>query len=482
MARSPRPFVLELELGRQPAKLPQRVSAALVCAIAQGRLADGDVVPPTRTLALHLDVARSAVVEAYEELIAAGFFVSRPGSATRVGPGAVVASKAGAFSSSIEQPATTAPADIAAIEVMYDLRPGYPDTTLINVKDWSRSWRLAATQIQAGRPSTDLANRLADHLRHHRGMPVDPKDLFIFPGVNAAIRLLSQEVMKADHTLAFEDPGYANGRQAFLAGGSSVRPVPVDDEGLLVDQLGDRDYGVYVTPAHQYPLGARLSVNRRSALLEWATTHSAVIFEDDYDGEFRYDVAPMPALRAMSMGVDRVIYLGTASKILSRDLRLAWAVVPPWLRDAVAQRLSESGEPASGIAASALATFVDSGALSRQIAHSHRTYSARRERFTRACGELLPGVRMHGVNAGLHVVLSFGADFDDQAVVEALARAGLVCAPLSAYVDVRTPNSLRGLVCGYSRLAETQAAAAVSVIRAAVERMAGELSPRSTGA
>jgi GntR family transcriptional regulator/MocR family aminotransferase len=428
-------------------------------------------------LAQSLHIARSVVVEAYEELVAAGFFVARPGSATLVGPGSVAASRAGAFSSPVAQPLTGASANQRPDEVVFNLVPGFPDTALIDARDWNRSWRAAARDavdplaIRNGRVQRNstgtLQVQLADHLRQSRGMLIDPEDVYFFPRVNAAIRTLSQAVMKPGHFLAFEDPGYPAGRNAFVAGGSAVRPVPVDDQGLVVEQLDERDYGVYVTPAHQYPLGSRLSVRRRSALLEWATANSAVIFEDDYDGEFRYDVAPMPALRAMSAGADRVIYLGTTSKILTRDVRIAWAVVPSWLRQTVnkIQLQDAEGELVNAVAGSTLADFIQAGSLLRHISRSHRTYAARRHRFADACRTLLPGARLHGVDAGLHVVLTFTTDFEDVAAVKALLSAGLACSPLSQYFDRRSEAPLVGLVCGYATLPETRAMDAVSVIR-----------------
>ena len=283
--------------------------------------------------------------------------------------------------------------------------------------------------------------------------------------MNAAIRTLSRAVRKPGHTLAFEDPGYPAGRRAFVAGGSSVRPVPVDDQGLLVDQLDEDDYGVYVTPAHQYPLGSRLSVERRTAIFSWAMANSAVIFEDDYDGEFRYDVAPMPALRAMSDGADRVIYLGTTSKILTREMRIAWAVVPGWLRSTVQRHQADEGEMVNTVVTAALSAMMESGALRRHIASSHRTYAARRDRFAAACRKLLPGASLHGIDAGLHVVLTFGTGLDDIAATQALRSAGVACAPLSGYFDDDSVRPMHGLVCGYSRLPETRAADAVAIIR-----------------
>jgi GntR family transcriptional regulator/MocR family aminotransferase len=477
--RSAVPYALALDVEPGANKLSRRVSAALVRAIAAGQLADGDVMPSTRTLAKGLGVARSVVVEAYDELVAAGFLTSKPGSGTKVERGACDASRAGAFSSPVATPKNPERVEVLSVDLEFDLRPGFPDTRLINEADWNRAWRRASQDSLSRRDAwsigddvgrhhafnPELCSRLTEHLRLTRGLLSDPRNVFIFPGVNAAIRTLAKVATEPDRALAFEDPGYPAGRRAFVSAGSDIRPVPVDHEGLVVEDLRRSDWGVYVTPAHQFPLGSRLSVARRSALLEWAVANESVVFEDDYDGEFRYDVAPMPALRAMTAGADRVVYLGTASKVLAPDLRVAWAVVPDWMANDVRETLQDEGETVSATSALAMADFIESGSIMRQISSSHRTYSARRDRFVSSCAELLPSARVHGVDAGLHLVLTFDGDFDDVSIVDDLAASGLACAPLSRFFDSSTVDATPGLVCGYSRLPETKAAPAVAKIR-----------------
>jgi GntR family transcriptional regulator/MocR family aminotransferase len=243
--------------------------------------------------------------------------------------GAAAAARAGAFSSAVATVHGSHAEPSEPPGIAFDLSPGFPDTALINVKAWTRAWRAAARaalspaglvgvstgdRSRSGDAHLRFRQQLSEHLRQSRGLVADPGRIFLFPGVNAAIRTLAPVARRPGRTLAFEDPGYLGARSAFLAAGSRLRPVPVDHEGIVVSGLKSSDWGVYVTPGHQYPLGARLSVGRRSALLEWAARSEGVVFEDDYDGEFRYHVAPMPAVAAMKAGSERVIYLGTASK------------------------------------------------------------------------------------------------------------------------------------------------------------------------
>lgn len=172
----------------------------------------------------------------------------------------------------------------------------------------------------------------------------------------------------------------------------------------------------------------------------------------------------MPALRAMSDGADRVIYLGTTSKILTREMRIAWAVVPAWLRPTIQRSQALAGERVKTVAAGALAALMANGALRRHIAGSHRTYAAPSDRFATACRKLLPDNTLHGIEAGLNVVLTLTPGSEDVAVTGALRTSGVACAPLSHYCDKRIAAPVHGLVCGYSRLPETQAADAVAAI------------------
>lgn len=208
-------------------------------------------------------------------------------------------------------------------------------------------------------------------------------------------------------------------------------------------------------------------VSRRHQLIEWAERVGGYIFEDDYDGEYRYDVAPMPPVRSMAAGPRRVIYIGTVSKILSRNMRIAWAVLPEGLRSDVIDEQRRDGDAVNGVAAAALTELIDSRALLRHLASSRRTYAARRRRFTEACVTEPPEARVSGIEAGLHLVLTFAAGFDDCHAVAALERVGVLCAPLSRYTDPGDPGGTAptGLVCGYARLPETRAHEAARVIR-----------------
>jgi GntR family transcriptional regulator/MocR family aminotransferase len=224
-----------------------------------------------------------------------------------------------------------------------------------------------------------------------------------------------------------------------------------------------------------------MPVSRRAQLLDWAAAHGALVLEDDYDGEFRYGVPPLTPLRSMPAAADRVVYLGTSSKVLSDVLRVSWAVLPGRFRDAMWRHLNESGDFVSQVSAALLGSYIATGALTRHQARAMRTYSARQARFVAACRAHIPGVQALGIEAGLHVVLTFGARVDDRALAEGLAGAGLACTPLSVYYAEPEAAARTGLVCGYSRLPETRADDAARLIaRAAAAGGAG--GSRGTGA
>jgi GntR family transcriptional regulator / MocR family aminotransferase len=458
------PVSFTLDLTGRAGPRPDQVARALVEAIAAGQVHDGDRLPSTRTLVATFGLARTAVVGAYEELTAAGFLVARPGGATYVEQGAAAAARAGAFG--VAEAGTFGVAEGPPVrpdldddgQVRYDLRPGLADAGLISERDWARAMRLAASP---GRRAPDLREQLAGHLRRFRGLAVDPADIFLFPSVSSALRAVAVTCGLTGEPVAFEDPGYAKARLALGEAGAVIRPVPVDDDGIRAEDLRADDRACYVTPAHQFPLGGRMPVRRRVALLDWAAAGRALVLEDDYDGEFRYDVPPLTPLRSMPAAAGHVVYLGTSSKILSRGLRVSWAVLPARFRAAMAGYLDAAGEEVSQVPAAFLASFIASGALTRHHSRAMRTYRARQARFVAACREHIPAARVLGIEAGLHLTLVFGEELDDVAAVTRLAEAGLACLPLSAF---SAGPRRAGLICGYSLLPETAAVPAATLI------------------
>lgn len=467
MPRTTRPVELALAVPAGSAPLRHRIADAVVDELRSGRLRPGDALPSTRSLASTLGLSRGPVVAAYDELAAAGFVVSRAGSGAVVAPGADRAAAAGALTH--VPTAHGARAGIRhskAAAPRWDLRPGRPDTSLLDAVAWRRAWRVAGSAVPgndagAGPAHERLRRVLAEHLRRSRGVTVAPDDLLIVPGVGASLRALPVALGLVGATVALEDPGYVEAWTAFEAEGARVAAVPVDGDGLDPALVPRGARAAYVTPSHQYPLGARMPVTRRALLLEWARRTDSLVLEDDYDGEFRYDVSPLPALRSLPGAQDHVVYIGTASKLIAPSLRVAWVAPPHRLRERLRVELESRGLVVNEATGLALAEFIDSGALASHHARVTRTYAARRAALVAAVSRHLPGVVLEGVEAGLHVVLRLPDDVDDLEVVTRLAQVGLAASPLSAYA-VSTP--VRGLVLCYAGLPETQAGPALRMV------------------
>lgn len=481
MARTARILDLPIRLPDGDGPLRHRISEAVLDQIRAGRLRPGDALPSTRILATQLSVGRGAVVAAYDELTAAGFVDAVAGSATIVAADACLAARSGARAHVPEGPTTFGPTPavdepasarrglcsddlpplppVVAGLPSLELRPGAPDTRLVNPADWRRAWRVGASGevdefVRAGGSHGELQQALSWHLRRTRGITADPGRILVAPGVNALLPALVAAAGWRRAQVALEDPGYVDPRQALEREGALVRAVPVDDDGLDPTLLTGDDAGVYVTPAHQFPLGGRMPVTRRVELVEWARTNGALVVEDDYDGEFRYDVSPLPALHSLDGARDHVLYVGTASKILAPSLRIAWVVPPDRLFDPLRRELETRGLHVAPVVGRMLAEFIVSGALARHLARAGRTYAARRAALVAALARHAPSLPQVGVCAGLHVVARLPGDVDDFEVATRLEGKGIRVTPLTAYA---IDSTMTGLVIGYATLPETQA-------------------------
>ncbi|PTR31870.1 GntR family transcriptional regulator [Rhodococcus sp. OK519] len=477
MARTSRASNLHLTLPATAEPLRQRIAGAVIVALRAGALRPGDLLPASRILALELGVSRAAVVDAYDELTAAGFVDSRAGSGTRVATGADAAAQAGVTPHVAPVAETSTSVHATPPPDVLDLTPGFPDTALISPRDWRSAWRSATTgPVPNTAPGPGghfrLREALSVHLRRTRGIVADADEIVVVPGALAALRTLAIAADLPGRRIAFEDPGYTKARRAFEFAGVRARPVAVDLDGLDPANLQADDAAVYCTPAHQYPMGSRMSAARRAALVADAAATGRLIVEDDYDGEFRYGVASLPALRAIEGGRNHVAYVGTASKIVSPSLRLAWLVPPVDLLPRVHDALAITGETACAVTADAFAEFTESGSLTRHLARTSRTYAARRQAFVDALRTYLPDVEPLGVEAGLHVALRLPDGTDDDAVADEVQQRGVTVCGLAGYrVAADGP---RGLLCGYARLPESRADEAAKVIAGVIRaRVAG---------
>jgi GntR family transcriptional regulator/MocR family aminotransferase len=450
---------------------------ALLDAIRAGRLDVGDRLPPTRTLARDLGVARNTVATAYERLAAEGFLESRVGDGTYVTDLAAprpVPRRSGALTPRRGWTFRPLPVSGGQAVPSYDFRVGIPDASLFPFDTWRR---LVAAELRHGAhdPGTyappaghpDLRAAIARYLALARGVTAEPDDVLVTHGTQQALDLVARVLVEPGCVVAVEDPGYPFAREVFASYGAHVVPVRVDHEGLDVEDLPDRARLVFTTPSHQFPLGPPLSQARRQALLEFADRHCVAIVEDDYDSEFRFTERPLETLQALDQH-GRVIYVGTFSKSLVPALRAGYLVAPPSLHDALvgARQLADGyGAPAEQVA---LARFVTDGLLARHLRRARTTYAERRELVIDGLGRFL-GDRLELVPcaAGLHVTATFvDRDIDDVAVVGAAAAEGIAVEALSTYTV--GPDPRPGLALGYG-------AAVTASITPGLRRLAGIL-------
>ncbi|MFJ3204170.1 PLP-dependent aminotransferase family protein [Streptomyces sp. NPDC086989] len=343
---------------------------------------------------------------------------------------------------------------LRAVPARIDLSPGVPDLTAFPRTAWLQAERrvlaaLTPADFGYGNPqgAPALRSAVTGWLARNRGIRADPGEVVIVAGVAQALGLLAHVLRDGGvHTVAVEDPGSLGARQQLEYGRLETVPVPVDDGGLDVGALrASAARAVLLTPAHQFPTGVVLDGERRRELLAWAAAGGLVV-EDDYDAEHRYDRAPVPALRALLP--DGVCYAGSVSKLLAPALRLGWLLVPPRLREAVvaAKRYADLGNPV--LAQLVLARLMDSGELERHLRLVRRRHRRRRDAMLRAIAAHLPGARVHGAAAGLHLMVTFdGAAFDDTALAAAALALGVKAHPLSWH---RMRPGPPGLVLGYA--------------------------------
>jgi GntR family transcriptional regulator/MocR family aminotransferase len=449
---------LQLDATGVPSReLTAWLTATLRAAVLDGRLPAESSLPPTRTLAGDLGVSRGVVVAAYQRLSDEGL------AAGRVGAGTLVSA---ALNPAPEpQPSALIAAEPVGEAVELDLWPGIPDLSAFPRAAWLRAERAVLASASAAdlgygdpRGNPALRRELTVWLARTRGVHTDPARLLVVAGVAQALALLAQVLRARGHDhIAVEDPGSRGARDELAHWGLNPLGVRVDEHGLDVADLWDTGAdAVMVTPAHQFPTGVVLAPARRRDLLDWASgagPRGRLVIEDDYDAEHRYDRAPVPALQASAP--EHVAHTGSTSKTLAPGLRLGWLAAPTHLHaDLVAAKhASDIASPA--LPQLVLAHLIATGELDRHLRRVRQRQRARRDALLSGLRQHLPRARVHGVPAGLHLLLTLhgtatpeGVDEDaDVALAADLLRAGVRVQPLSQH---RMRPGPPGVVLGYA--------------------------------
>ncbi|MEV7994026.1 PLP-dependent aminotransferase family protein [Streptomyces sp. NPDC086077] len=431
---------------------------ALRDAVRSGRLAPGTRLPPYRSLAADLGVARNTVADAYAELVAEGWLTARQGSGTRVAERAEPL-KGG--------PRVAKKAPARARGPRHDLRQGTPDASAFPRAAWLASYRRALRQAPnevfgpgdpAGR--RELREALTEYLARARGVRTTPDRIVICSGFAHALRLLFGGGVLGG-PLAMEAYGLGFHRELLTSAGVRTVPLPLDEDGVRVDLLA-RERAVLLTPAHQFPTGGPLHATRRAAVVDWARARGAVVLEDDYDGEFRYDRKPVGAVQGLDP--ERVILVGSVSKSLSPALRLGWMVLPERYVDGVLAAKGEREAWASVLDQLSLADFVTTGSYDRHVRRMRQRYRSRRDRLVAALAEHAPHIEVTGVAAGLHAVLRLPPG-TERSTVKAAAWQGVALDGLAAFRHPRAGMTAGdGLVVGYAAPSEHAYGAALDAL------------------
>ncbi|AZQ33209.1 PLP-dependent aminotransferase family protein [Streptomyces cyaneochromogenes] len=448
------------------------LQAALRAAVRSGRLAPGTRLPSSRDLAADLGVSRGLVTEAYEQLTAEGYLRSGRGAGTWVG-GAVRAARPGTR-------------DLAprSADARADFVPGTPDVSLFPRAAWAAAQRGVLAELphhELGYPDPRglprLRTALAELLARRRGVVADPERIVVVSGVSQATTVLGFVLhARGMREVGVEDPGSPQHDALYAAAGVSTVPLPMDDEGLAVGPLRESGVrSVVTTPAHQFPTGIAYSARRRTELLDWARSVDGYVLEDDYDGDFRYDRAPVGALQGLDP--ERVAYAGSVSKSLAPGLRPGWLLVPEPLTEEVVERkrTMDLGHPTLDQAL--FARFLERGDYDRQLRRCQRAYRERRDALVGALEEHFPGAEVSGIAAGLHVIAALPERYGPQdRFLARVAAAGVAVRPVTDYTHARAGEighpGVR-LVLGYAHLSPTRIRAGVRLMAEAVATRPG---------
>ncbi len=413
-------------------------------AIRAGRLPPGTALPSSRSLSGDLRVARGTVSAAYSQLAAEGYLDVRQGAPARVRWQPPLLPRA-------------RPAQRAA-SCRWDFRPGRPDSSSFPRQAWTQAHRQVMAHapdeiFEYGDPrgSTQLRQVLAGYLGRARGVDTDPERLLICNGFTQALTLICDALRAAGITsLAVEDPSAPRYRQLAEAAGLTVIPVPCDQDGLRTDNLAaSRARAALVTPAHQYPLGATMSAARRIALVEWARRRQALIIEDDYDGEFRYDRQPVAALQHLDP--DHVIYVGTASKSLAPGLRLGWLSPPAALHAPLSAAKDQLDRGTSTLDQLTFAELIATGAFDRHVRRMRARYRRRRDELGQALASTHPAIRLAGISAGLHATIYLPEHQpSEQQIRTRAARASIALHTLGSYWHNPPQPRPQAIIIGYA--------------------------------
>ncbi|KVG54339.1 PLP-dependent aminotransferase family protein [Burkholderia territorii] len=470
--------------------LTGQIFRQLRTAIVDGRLEGGARLPSTRDLAKQLGVSRKTTLDAFERLVAEGFLNTRAGDGTFVADGLARVPHAAASAPSLVEDTPPVHAvdvrapwdDVPDTVAMpapqptpaFDFRGGVTDKTLFPFDAWRRCLHHALRQQARGPgqyhdPAGDpqLRGAIARYVAFSRAVACGWDDVLVTQGAQQALDLIARVVVRPGDVVAVENPGYPPARAAFASLGATVIGVPVDTHGLVVERLPDDARLVYVTPSHQFPLGMPMTLDRRVALLEWAQRRRAVIIEDDYDGEFRFEGRPVESLKSLDR-TGLVAYVGTFSKTIFPELRIGYAIPPRALRGALARAKQIVDWHTCTLTQAALARFMHEGDFARHLRRVQKHYDARRKMLlAHLRGSLARWFDPIVPTAGIHLAAHLKPGLDEAALIRAARKHDIGLYGISAF---HVGSAAReGLLFGYGGIDALRIDAALAKLAALLD-------------
>jgi GntR family transcriptional regulator / MocR family aminotransferase len=471
---------IAIPLSKSGEPLFRQIYAGFRAAILAGQIRAGERLPSTRDLGEQLHVSRTVVVMAFDQLLAEGYVEGRRGSGTYVSEIGTERGKEKPSLARLHLSRFGSAAALAGVRanipnrartgLRYDFSYGRSPVERFPLESWrriliQRTRRATVRTHQYGPPMGEdsLREAIAAHLRRSRAVVCDASQVIVVNGSQQALDLLTRVLVERGDRVAVEDPQYQGGREVFRAAGARIHAVPVDDEGLIPSKLPRTARLAFVTPSHQFPTGAVLPLGRRLALLAWAKRSGAVLIEDDYDGEFRYEGQAVESLQGLD-AEGRVVYIGTFSRTVFPALRIGYMIAPKPLVPSLmgAKWLADRHTPT--LEQETLAEFIASGAYERHLRKARRVNEGRRTALLESIERYLGDrVRVTGERAGTHVVLWPKSKTSEAEIVAGAAKQDVTVYGIAPYFLAKPTRA--GLMLGYSRLNEND-------IREGIRRLA----------
>ena len=480
--KAPLCMALVIPISKGAGPISRQVYLGLRGAIVQGTFRPGDRLPATRDLSEQLGVSRTVVLLAYDQLLSEGFAEGRPGSGTYASKvfGASPRSVADSAKLRLSRFGTSAAEAASTVDfprrrpaaLRYDFAYRRSGVDEFPFEVWRRilmrrARKATVRHFDYGPAAGSLALReaIAVHLRRSRATVCDASQVIIVNGSQQALDLAARVLMERGDRVVVEEPQYQGAREVFRAAGAQLHAAPVDRDGLSPAKLPRSARIAFVTPSHQFPTGAILPLARRLALLEWAKKAGAVVIEDDYDGEFRYEGQPVESMQGLDTE-GRVIYLGTFSRTIFPALRIGYLIAPKSLVPAFTSGKWLCDRHTATLEQETLAEFISSGGYERHLRRTRRANAVRRAALMESIHTHLQGVEVTGDGSGTHVVLWLNTRSSEEDLIVRAASQDVGVYGIAKYFLKRPKKA--GLLLGYSGMTELQ-------IREGIRRLAKAL-------